>query len=142
MRPLLQHNAGTWDLTGSEKDKLNAFHRLVIGIKWPQRISNSNLYERCECREISTDMMDRRWRLFGQVLRLDEKAPANQEMSAYFETEGLQGHRGRPRTNLPRTLDTDLQQIGMCLKTRVDMEKLVLLLFLRRTIFVCCLFHV
>ena len=56
--------------------------------------------------------------------RLDEKAPANQEMSAYFETEGLQGHRGRPRTSLPRTLDTDLQQIGMRLKTRADLEKL------------------
>ena len=33
-----------------------------------QRISNSNLYERCECREINTDVMDMRWRLFGHVL--------------------------------------------------------------------------
>ena len=46
--------------------------------------SNSNLYERCECREISTDVMDMRWRLFGHVLHLDEKAPVNQAMSAYF----------------------------------------------------------
>ncbi|KAK2149579.1 hypothetical protein NP493_2961g00001 [Ridgeia piscesae] len=68
--------------------------------------------------------MDMRWRLFGHVLRLDEKSPANQAMSAYFETEGLQGHRDRPRTSLPRTRDTDLQLIGMRLKTRVDMEKL------------------
>ena len=44
-------------------------------------------------------------------------------MSAYFEKEALQGHRGRPRTSLFRTLDTDLQQIGMRLKTRADMEK-------------------
>ena len=50
--------------------------------------------------------------------------PANQAMSAYFDTKGLQGHRGRPRTSLSRTLDTDLQQIGMRLNTRADMEKL------------------
>ena len=31
--------------------------------------------------------MDMRWRLFGHVLRLDEKAPANQARSAYFETD-------------------------------------------------------
>ena len=95
--PVLLHNAGTWGLTGSETDKRNAFHRkqlrLLIGIKWPQRISHSNLYEWCECREISTDVMDMQWRLFGHI-RLDEKAPANQAMSAYFKTDGLQGHRG------------------------------------------------
>ncbi len=62
VRPVLLYNAGTWGLAGSETDKLNAFHRkqlhLLIGIKWPQRISNSNLYERCGCHEISTDVMD------------------------------------------------------------------------------------
>ena len=82
VRPVLIYKAGTWGLTGSETDKVNAFHRkqlrLLIGIKQPQRISNSNLYERCECREISTDVMDMRWRLFGHVLRFDEKAPAHQ----------------------------------------------------------------
>ena len=61
VRPVLLYNAGTWGLTGSETDKLNAFHRkqlrLLNGIKWLQRISNSNLYERCECREIGTDVM-------------------------------------------------------------------------------------
>ena len=61
VRPVLLYNAGTWGLTGSETDKLNAFHRkqlrLLNGIKWLQRISNSNLYERFECREIGTDVM-------------------------------------------------------------------------------------
>ena len=65
-----------------------------------------------------------RRRLFGHILRLDEEASANQAMSAYFQTEGLHGYRGRPRTGLPTTLDTDLQQIGMQLKTRADQEQL------------------
>ena len=82
------------------------------------------VYADRECCEISTDVVDMQWRLFGHVLRLEEKASANQAMSAYFETEVLQGHRGRPRTSLPRTLDTDLQQIGLRLMTRADMEKL------------------
>ena len=44
VRPVLLYKAGTWGQTGSETNKLNAFHRkqlrLLIGIKWPQRISN------------------------------------------------------------------------------------------------------
>ena len=52
---------------------------------------------------------------------MDEKVLA---MSDYFETEGLQYHRGRPKTSFPGTLDTHLQRIGMRLKTWADMEKL------------------
>jgi len=99
VRPVLLYYASTWGQKGSETDKLNAFHRkqlrLLIGIKYLQIISNLNLYERCECREIGTDVKDMRRRLFGHILHLDEKAPANQAVPVYFETEGLQGHRGR-----------------------------------------------
>ena len=104
-------------------EKQDAFHwkqlRSLIGIHWPQRISNLKLYERCRCHQISTDVMNMRWRLFGHVLRLDEEVPANQTMSTYFQMAGLHGYRGRPRT-----LDTDLPQIGMRLKTRADLEQL------------------
>ncbi|KAI0240268.1 hypothetical protein LSAT2_009045, partial [Lamellibrachia satsuma] len=65
-----------------------------------------------------------RWRLFRQILRIDEEAPANEAKSAYFQTDGLEGYRGRPRTGLPGTLDADLPHIGIRLKTRADLQQL------------------
>ena len=45
------YNAGAWDLTVSETETLDVFNRKqlrsLIGIHWPQRISNVKLYERC-----------------------------------------------------------------------------------------------
>ena len=110
---------------GVGNGKIDAFHhkqlRSLIGIHWLQRISNVKLYERCRCRQISTCAMGVRWRLFNHILRLDEEAPA---LTAYFQTYGLHGYRGRPRTGLRSALDTDLQQVGMRLKTRADLEQL------------------
>ena len=39
-------------------------------------------------------------------------------------TDVLRGYRGRLRTSLARTLDTDLKHIGMRLKTMADLEQL------------------
>ena len=53
-------------VSGSETEKQDAFHRKqlqsLIRVHWPQRISNLKLYKRCRCRQISTDVMDMRWR--------------------------------------------------------------------------------
>ena len=78
---------------------------------------------RCRCHPISTYLIDMRWRLFGNILCLDEEALTNQAMSAYFQTDELLGYCGRPRTGLPRTRDTDLQQIGY-VETIFDLQQL------------------
>ena len=53
---------GCVGLMRSETEKQDAFHhkqlRSITRIHWPQRISNVKLYERCRCRQISTDVMD------------------------------------------------------------------------------------
>ena len=93
----------------------------LIGIHWPQRISNVKLYEQCHCHEISTRVMDMLRRLFGHILRLDEKAPANQAISVYFQTDGLSRYGGRPRTSpAPLTLTRSRSARG----TRADLEQL------------------
>ena len=63
----------TWSLcglfhvvSGSKTEKQDAFHRKqlssLVGVHWPQRISNVKLYKRCRCRQIRTYVMDMRWR--------------------------------------------------------------------------------
>ena len=49
--PVLTDNMGTWGLTPTEWAMIDAFHRRqlrqVIGIRYPQRISNNALYRKC-----------------------------------------------------------------------------------------------
>ena len=69
--------------------------------------------------------MDMRLRLFGRVLRLDEKAPRKPSNVCIFpKMDGLNGYRSRCRTGHPGTLDTELPQISMWLKTWADLEQL------------------
>ena len=55
--PILLYNCGTWGLTKKNLDNIDTTHRKhlrkIIGIKWPDTISNADLYERCRTRPIS-----------------------------------------------------------------------------------------
>ena len=89
-KPVLLYNSSTWGMTQKETKNLNAFHRqqlrkLLIGKKYPNKISNQNLYIRCDERPISIDILKGRWRLFGHVLRRSDETPAVQAMKFYFE---------------------------------------------------------
>ena len=116
---------------------LDAFHRRqlrslqlrsLLGIKWPETISNAALYRRC-CSEPISDVIRRlRWQLFGHILRLDEDTPARMAMAKYFDGRNQTRWRGRPRTTLPTVLATDLRNAGQGnLQTKNDLERLLTL---------------
>ncbi|XP_065195763.1 uncharacterized protein LOC135827165 [Sycon ciliatum] len=111
--PVLLYNSGTWAVTKSAQERLDSFHRRqlrsLIGIRWPQTISNNALYARCESQPISHTIKILRWKLFGHVLRLSDSTPAVQAMVSYYTSKDLKGWRGRPRTSLPGTLSADLE---------------------------------
>ena len=112
-------------VSGSETEKQNAFHRKqlrsFIRVQWPQRKSNLKLYKRCRCHKISKYVLELRWRSQPTLGRVGAYKPSN---VCLLPKDGLHGYRSRPRTVLPSSLDTDLQQIGMRLKTRADLEQL------------------
>ena len=88
--PVLIYNSGTWGLTQRAEQSLDSFHRrqlrTLLGIKWPQRIRNSALYERCQCESLSSLIRKNRWRLFGHILRLPDNTPAKLSMIHYFKS--------------------------------------------------------
>ncbi|GFR70149.1 endonuclease-reverse transcriptase [Elysia marginata] len=51
VKSVLTYNCGTWALTQSQEERLNAFHRKqlkkVLNIKYPVKITNSSLYNKC-----------------------------------------------------------------------------------------------
>ncbi|GFR86817.1 very-long-chain enoyl-CoA reductase [Elysia marginata] len=110
--------------------KKDAFHRKqlkkALNIKYPVKITNSSLYNKCNERPLSIFILESRWRLFGHILRRDSQIPANQAMSRYFVTEGSK-FKGRPLTTLPVVLNRDLSRIinsNLQLKSSHDLEHL------------------
>ena len=126
--PVLTYNTGTWDLTQADLVRIDTYHRRhfrqVIGVHWPNRISNVALYHRCQCRPISESIITARWRLFGHVLRLPTDAPVQRAIDHYFADTEAATFRGRPRTSLPTTLCSDLRRIGRTLRKPADIEPL------------------
>ncbi|GFR73814.1 hypothetical protein ElyMa_005739100 [Elysia marginata] len=129
VKSVLTYNCGTWAPTQSQEERLNAFHRKqlkkVLNIKYPVKITNSSLYNKCNERPLSIFILESRWRLFGHILRRDSQIPANQAMSGYFVTEGSK-FKGRPLTTLPVVLNRDLSRIinNSQLKSSHDLEHL------------------
>ena len=111
----LTYNCGTWALTKTEEEKLNAFHRQqltkILNIKYPVKITNLSLYEKCNECPLSITLLEIRWRLFGHILRRNSEIPANKSMNSYFISHGSKS-RGRPLTTLPVVLNKDLTRVS------------------------------
>ena len=110
--PVLTYNCSTWGVSKIILARLDSFHRRqlrrsLIGVRWPQRISNEKLYERCGATPLSEFIKMARWRFFGHVLRLPREAPAQLALEWYlniFCNRKIAGWRGRPRCNLAATI--------------------------------------
>ena len=113
MKSVLLYNSDTWGLTKSATENLNSFHRkqlrIVLNIRHPHHISNKAVYEICKAEPLSLEVIKRRWRYFGHVLRLDLNTPAAKAMKFYFvKIEGSKKFRGRPRNTIVTTLNDDI----------------------------------
>ena len=117
VKSILMYNCGTWGVTKTEEEKMDAFHRKqlrrVMGVKYPTKISNTKLYSKTGEKPISETMRRSRWKLLGHILRRDQQIPANMAMNLYFNEDirGGKKFRGARRTTLPTVLNTDLSRI-------------------------------
>ncbi|OWY97257.1 Endonuclease Reverse transcriptase, partial [Phytophthora megakarya] len=105
--PILLYNSGAWALTQADLVGLERFHRQqlrqVIGVRYPDWISNDKLYDRTGTEPLRYVLLRNRWRLFGHILRRPTNIPAFRFMDAYF-ARGKQGSwRDRRRLTLPLT---------------------------------------
>ena len=86
--PILSYNCGTWGLTKRMEEKVAVFHRRqlrhLFGIRYPDRIRNQGLYERCNTGPISSIIKKYQLRLAGHILRLDQETPSCRVMKSYF----------------------------------------------------------
>ncbi|GFR86813.1 hypothetical protein ElyMa_002476900 [Elysia marginata] len=77
-------------------------------------------------KELLENKTERRWRLFGYILRRDIEIPANKSMEEYFVREGGK-FLEKPITTLPNVLNKDLSRLPtgeLRLKTNEDLDHL------------------
>ena len=114
MKPVLLYNSQTWGLTKSDENNLDSFHRkqlrIVLHIKYPNIVSNKNIYEITDETPLSLTILKSRWMFLGHVLRLHEDTPARKSMKYYFTTSYSKGFRGTQRITLPITINRDLKR--------------------------------
>jgi hypothetical protein len=96
VKPILTYNMCTWALNQKEIAELEAFHRKqlrsVLGIFYPNIISNEDLYKTTNTERLGIEIAISRWKMFGHVLRMPNKTPAKQ-------ANALVLHRKQKRRN-------------------------------------------
>ena len=76
--------------------------RKILNIKYPVKITNSSLYEKCNECPLS---------ITGHILRRNSEIPANKSMNIYFISHGSK-FKVRPSTTLPVVLNKDLTRVS------------------------------
>ena len=114
MKSILHYNCGTWALTLTEEERLNAYHRkqlrMIPSIRYPKKITHKSLYRNCQEKPLSIQILSARWSLFIHILRRDKEIPAIKTTTAYFIPNGNK-LRGRPKTTLPIVFNRDFALI-------------------------------
>ena len=114
IKPVLLYNSSTWGLTANDELKLDTFHRKqlrrVIGKRYPDKISNAKLYEKCKTCPISLQITELRWQKFGHILRLDKDTPAYTSMLYYFSASSVGLYKGADRTTIVTAINRDIKR--------------------------------
>ena len=85
---------------------------------------DARLYKKCNERPFSTNIAERCWCLFSQILRRNDRVPASKAIQLCFYCSG-KIFRGRPTTTLPVTINKNLSHTqGRCtLKPTNDLNQ-------------------
>ena len=115
VNPVLLYNSETWALGKADKDGLDSFHRQqlrrVLNVKCPNDVANVELYRQTAETKLQLEVLERRWRYFGHVLRHDRETSCWRTMTWYFDQTNHKRCRGRPRQTILTTLNADITNL-------------------------------
>ena len=92
--------------------------RNAINIRWPNKISTTELYNRTQQTPWSKAIIKRRVRLYGHLMRLPEDTPVRKAMVEYDRP--LKMARGAPKFTWNKNIENDLSQL--CLDKKAAAE--------------------
>ena len=114
VKPVLLYGAETWRTTATNIKKLQSFInnclRRILGIHWPDRISNLQLWQRTKQKPVEQEILQRRWRWIGHTLR--KPASSTTRHALNWNPQGKR-KRGRPRNTWRRDVEADTKEFGL-----------------------------
>ncbi len=113
VKSVLLYGAETWRTTKVTNRKIQTFInsclRRILHIRWPDTISNTNLWERTGQLPVEAEIWKRRWGWIGHMLC---KPPTNITRQALRWNPQGKRKRGRPRITWRRDLEADVKRMG------------------------------
>ena len=117
------YNAEIWTLTKTLSDKVDRFQRrllrYVINVKYPQKISNTDLYEKTRETPWSEIIRTRRMSWFGHLARLPTNTPARRALEEYLNT-ATKKPRGGQRFTWIKQMTIDLGRANLTINQALD----------------------
>ena len=113
VKSVLLYGAETWRTTVTTTNKIQTFIntclRRILQIRWPDTISNQDLWQRTNQQPADEEIIQRRWRWLGHTLRKPASNITRQSLS--WNPQGKR-KRGRPRNSWRRDLEADVKSTG------------------------------
>ena len=113
IKTILLHGCETWKTTKSLLHKLQVFInnclRQILKIRWPDKITNIDLWKKTRQETIESELLKRKWRWIGHTLRKPAKSITRQALQW-----NPQGKRkvGRPRNTWRRNVTSEMESKG------------------------------
>ena len=113
VKSVLVYGCQTWKATIAANNKLQAFVnkclRRIINIRWPEKISNEDLWKKCKQQPIAKTIKSRKYGWIGHTLRREQESISRQALDW-----NPQGKRkiGRPKTTWRRTVEREIKEEG------------------------------
>ena len=122
VKSVLLYGSETWRLTKTLLSKVQTFVnkrlRQILGIFWPNVITNEDLWVRTGQEDVATTIKRRKWKWIGHTLRKEKKNITRIAMK--WNPQGKR-KQGRPKQSWRRTVIKELESIG---KTWGEAEKI------------------
>lgn len=113
VKTILLYGCETWKTTKDLLHKLQVFTnsclRHILRIRWPDKITNRDLWKKTNQEQMEAELIKRKWRWIGHTLRKPAESITRQALQW-----NPQGKRkvGRPRNTWRRNLTTEMETTG------------------------------
>ena len=129
------YNSELWTFTKTNKNAIDNFQRRllrrIMNIRYPQIITNEELYRQTQQTPWSTVIRTRRLRWFGHLMRLPDETPARQALDV-FQNVKVKRPQGAPRKTWLSNVQDDLKLLNKTMeeaqslaRNRIEWRKLV-----------------
>lgn len=122
VQSIFLYNSELWTLTGKLEKDIDIFQRKglrsIMNIRWPDKISNEDLYEKTNQRPWSEIIRQRRLSWFGHLLRLPSDTPAKQAL--YESVRKVKKPPGRPQLTWIALMKKELKKVLVEVPVAVD----------------------